>query len=172
MSAESKLGSAGFLLTPVQFSDIGKIYTAMQSFERDMIAGYGVDDAAHRSVIRVASVFGTLTKEASKRIQPEEQKKNRILQLKGRRRTEILELFVDSQELARKGNRESAIEKRKEGERKWERWNDAYREMGYYTDKLRIWNSFALTLDDLSYKEVAKMVATKGERRRGKQSGQ
>ena len=168
VASESIVRSLGFLVTPVQLSDTAKIYSAVLAFEKDLQEGYGLGEASHRSVMRVAGVFGTLTKEAAKRIQPEEQKKNRILQLKGVRRNEILDLFIESQDLAGKGKREKAIKVREEGEKKWELWNKAYRNMGYYTDKERRWKSFGLTTEELSYKEILRKVAERREKRVGK----
>ena len=165
---ESIVRSLGFLVTPVQLSDTAKIYSAVLAFEKDLQEGYGLGEASHRSIMNVAGVFGTLTKEAAKRIQPEEQKKNRILQLKGVRRNEILDLFIESQDLAGKGKREKAIKVREEGEKKWELWNKAYRNMGYYTDKQRRWKSFGLTTEELSYKEILRKVAERREKRVGK----
>jgi len=168
VASESIVRSLGFLVTPVQLSDTAKIYSAVLAFEKDLQEGYGLGEASHRSVMRVAGVFGTLTKEAAKRIQPEEQKKNRILQLKGEKRSEILDLFIDAQQFDAKGKREKAIETREEGEKKWELWNKAYRNMGYYTDKQRRWKSFGLTTEELSYGEILRKVAERREKRVGK----
>tara|TARA_R100000750_G_scaffold13346_1_gene8535 strand:- start:70 stop:1137 length:1068 start_codon:yes stop_codon:yes gene_type:complete len=95
-AAESLASSVGFTLTPVLISDAYRVLDILVDFERDLENDYGIGNSLHRSVIRVAPLFGGQARELAKQIQPGSQKENRIKNMRGRVRTDALDLIIDA----------------------------------------------------------------------------
>jgi hypothetical protein len=95
-AAESRASSIGFTLTPVLISDAYRVLDILVDFERDLENDYGIGNSLHRSVIRVAPLFGGQARELAKQIQPGSQKENRIKNMRGRVRTDALDLIIDA----------------------------------------------------------------------------
>jgi hypothetical protein len=87
-------GSVEFAVTPVQVSTVSKVSEAMYRMLQEL-DGYGVEGAFLRGPSYfVKALGGPSGTQVAKRLQTTSQRKNRIKFLRGRRRTEILDLLM------------------------------------------------------------------------------
>jgi hypothetical protein len=129
MAAESIAQSVRFAVVPVVLSDVDRLWDSVTAFYRDLDNNYGMKNSLQRSIIRVSPIFGGVSKDIAKQIQPGSQKDNRIKQMRGEKRMEIIDLIIDKdKDLAR---------------RKLVKWNDNWAQEGY-----------PITIDMVGMKEV------------------
>jgi len=103
IDAENKLAAIKFLVTPVMFSDMEKIYSGTESLLYNLDTWGFNSIALQRSVKGYADIFGAVPKQLAKQIELPGQKKRSISSQKGRLRTKIFDLFLEKKpEEARK----------------------------------------------------------------------
>ena len=94
IEAENKLRAIRFLVTPVVISDLEKMYSGMEYLFKNIDTYEFNSIALQRSVKGFVGIFGSVPKQAAKRIELPGQKKMRISGEKGRLRSKIFELFL------------------------------------------------------------------------------
>ena len=95
IESENKLRAIRFLVTPVVVSDLEKMYSGMEYLSKN-IDTFGFNSIAlQRSVKGFVGIFGSVPKQAAKRVELPGQKKMRISGDKGRLRSKIFELFLN-----------------------------------------------------------------------------
>ena len=94
LEAEDKLSSIKFFLTPVVLSDLEKGYSGAQALSSN-IEKYGAEnwDTYQRSIKGFAPIFGSVIRQAARRVETPGQKKKGISSAKGRLRTKIFEHY-------------------------------------------------------------------------------
>jgi len=150
-AAESLASTMGFTLTPVIISDAYRVLDILIDLERDLGNDYGISNSLHRSVIRVAPLFGGQARELAKQIQPGSQKENRIKNMRGRVRTKALDFIIDA---LRPGISEK--EKRQKidfAKSRIKQWNAEWASRGYELSPI-----------DIGMTEVHKRMKLKRER--------
>jgi len=92
--AEDKLSSIKFFLTPVILSDLEKGYSGAQALSSN-IEKYGAEnwETYQRSIKGFAPVFGSIVRQAARRVETPGQKKKGISVAKGKLRTKIFEYY-------------------------------------------------------------------------------
>ena len=94
LEAEDKLSSVKFFLTPVVISDLEKGYAGSQALASN-IEKYGAGDwdAYQRSIKGYASIFGSVVRQAAKRVEMPGQKEKGISVDKGKIRSKIFKHY-------------------------------------------------------------------------------
>ena len=98
IDAENKLAAIKFLVTPVMFSDMEKIYSGTESLLYNLDTWGFNSIALQRSVKGYADIFGAVPKQLAKQIELPGQKKRSISSQKGRLRTKIFDLFLEKKQ--------------------------------------------------------------------------
>ena len=94
IESENKLRAIKFLVTPVVISDLEKMYSGTEYLFKNIDTYEFNSIALQRSIKGYAGIFGSVPKQAAKRLELPGQKKMRISGDKGRLRSEIFELFL------------------------------------------------------------------------------
>ena len=94
IESENKLRAIKFLVTPVVISDLEKMYSGTEYLFKNIDTYEFNSIALQRSIKGYAGIFGSVPKQAVKRLELPGQKKMRISGDKGRLRSEIFELFL------------------------------------------------------------------------------
>ena len=94
IESENKLRAIRFLVTPVFISDLEKMYSGTEYLFKNIDTYEFNSIALQRSVKGYAGIFGSVPKQAAKRLELPGQKKMRISGDKGRLRSKIFELFL------------------------------------------------------------------------------
>tara|TARA_Y100000034_G_scaffold134291_1_gene202294 strand:- start:45 stop:3656 length:3612 start_codon:yes stop_codon:yes gene_type:complete len=97
LEAEDKLSSIKFFLTPVVLSDLEKGYSGAQALSNNIdkyLKGRTDSwDALQRSIKGFAPIFGSIVRQAARRVETPGQKKKGISSAKGDLRTKIFEYY-------------------------------------------------------------------------------
>ena len=94
IESENKLRAIKFLVTPVVISDLEKMYSGTEYLFKNIDTYEFNSIALQRSIKGYAGIFGSVPKQAVKRLELPGQKRMRISGDKGRLRSEIFELFL------------------------------------------------------------------------------